>query len=113
MTRKTWQHNKTRDQQAPAHSHRKRGPDPRAAETEGAGGLTLSTLLDRLAEERERARRVLIMADMVARTGDIRWGRLMAWDYQPGEAEVEEALVTLRTNGSVKGVKGKASRRSA
>jgi hypothetical protein len=113
MTAMTWQHNKTLSQQAPAHSHRKRGSDPRAAETEGAGGLTLSTLLDRLAEERERARRVLIYADMVARTGDIRWGRLVAWDYQPGEADVEEALATLRTNGSVKGVKGKASRRSA
>lgn len=43
-------------------------------------------------QERLRIGRVLIYADMVARTGKIQWQQLATWPYQPTNEEITAAI---------------------
>ena len=49
-------------------------------------------------QERERARRVLIYRDMIAKTGKIKYRLLAGWMYQPTVSEVDALLAEMTTD---------------
>lgn len=54
-------------------------------------------LFSKQEQERERARRVCIYADMVRKTGEVKYRLLASWLYQPSEEDIDAMQEAIRT----------------